>query len=290
MLFVSSQFYALGRQLGLARAMRTIQLQIDKPDLQSEPAVRTIARLRSIEPIQLRVDTGAVCIGKTRSRTFHDAYEVMRLNPDCDVWLAIDDDCEATSDTLRAMLATVRTSRGICIAPFLLRQGSSETKPRLSVEIPRAAVANVLSESRLMGRQVQVEGSPFEAIVIPCPRRTNGTPIGGGFGLVALHRQAMQDIAANNTHMLWLDDDGHPKLAVFHEILAGDRWLGEDLSFFARVPPHVEVEILVTGHTSHAGEGLDLESIAAYLVDPSPERDSRRDPELAPITEGRPNR
>src|SRR3972149_3986209 len=111
MLFVTSQFYALGKQLGIARAMQTVRGQLDHPDRESQPAVRAIARLQQIESVQLRIDTGATCIARTRSRAFHSALAAH----DCDVWIAIDDDVEATLPTLQSLIEAVRTSDGICL-------------------------------------------------------------------------------------------------------------------------------------------------------------------------------
>lgn len=240
MLFASSQFYALGRQLGIARAMRTVHLQIECPDRESLPAVRTIWRLNQIEPVQLRIDTGATCIAKTRSRAFHDALAAHQ----CDVWVAVDDDVEATLPTLQALIEAVRTSDGICIVPYLLRRGSSDDPLRLSVDMQ----SYQLNDARTLpgGGQV-VRG------------------IGGGFGLVAMSKHAMVEIAAANVAELWDDDDGVQKLAIFREQLESRLWWGEDLSFFRRVPSNVPIEVLITGHTNHGSECLDLSNIGAYV-------------------------
>jgi hypothetical protein len=260
MLFVSSQFYALGRQLGIARAMRTVHQQIEQPDRESQPAVRAIWRLQQIEPVQLRIDTGATCIAKTRSRAFHDALSAK----ECDVWVAIDDDVEATLPTLQALVEAVRSSDGICIVPYLLRRGSSDDPLRLSIDMH----SYQLDDPRTLpgGGQV-VRG------------------IGGGFGLVAMSKHAMVEIAAANVAELWDDDDGVQKLAIFREQLESRLWWGEDLSFFRRVPSNVRIEVLVTGHTGHGVECLDLSNIAAYV-----ERERERtptEPAPAPDTQGR---
>jgi len=240
MLFVSSQFYALGRQLGIARAMRTINLQIECPDSESLPAVRTIWRLRQIEPIQLRIDTGATCIAKTRSRAFHDALAAT----ECDVWVAVDDDIECTLETCQALIEAVRSSNGICIAPYLLRQGSSDEPLRLSVDKHSCQLNN---PRRLPNGGQVVRG------------------IGGGFGLVAMTKLAMIKIAADNDGELWNDDDGIQKLAIFREQLENRLWWSEDLSFFRRVPSDVQIEVLITGRTMHGEEYLDLSNIGEYF-------------------------
>lgn len=240
MLFVSSQFYALGKQLGIARAMRTINQQVENPSRDSLPAVRTIARLNAIEPVQLRADTAATCIAKTRSRAFHDAL----MASDADVWIAIDDDVEASTETLRHMLEAVRTSDGICIVPMLLRPASSDHPMRLNVDLQRYQldVPRVLPSG---GRVVR--------------------GLYGGFGLVAMSKHAMIEIGAANSSEIWDDDDGVAKLALFREDLHQRKWYGEDISFFMRVPTNVRIEILITGHTCHSNEPLDLADVVAYL-------------------------
>lgn len=239
MLFVSSQFYALGKQLGIARAMRTINLQIECPDSESLPAVRTIWRLNQIEPVQLRIDTGATCIAKTRSRAFHDALAAK----ECDVWVAVDDDIEATLETCQALIEAVRSSNGICIAPYILRRGLTDNPLRLSVD--KQSYQPNDSRTLPSGGQV-VRG------------------IGGGFGLVAMSKHAMVEIAAANLTELW-DDNGVKKLAIFREQLDNQQhWWSEDLSFFHRVPSNVQIEVLLTGHTSHNGEHLELSDIETW--------------------------
>lgn len=243
MLFVSSHFYALGRELGIARALRTINQQIDSPDRESLPAVRAIARLDQIEPVKLRLDTGATCIAKTRSRAFHDALAA----EDCDVYFAIDDDCEATTPTLRWMIDAVRSSNGICLAPYVLRRASSEGPIRLSVDFAPLDWQNHVRE--LPDRGEVIRG------------------MGGGFGLVAMHREALLGIAAANQAEAWDDDDGVTKLAIFREELVNRRWWGEDLAFFRRVPLAVRIEILTTGVTMHSGNSLDLGDLRALTYD-----------------------
>jgi hypothetical protein len=241
MLFVSSQFYALGKQLGIAHAMRTVREQIAHPDCESLPAVRTIWRLQQIESIQLRIDTGATCIAKTRSRAFHDA---LAAHDTCDVWVAVDDDVEATLPTLQALVEAVRSSDGICLAPYILRRGSCADPLRLSIDLQSY---DLHDRRTLAGGGQVVRG------------------IGGGFGLVAMTRNAMVEIAAANPAELWDDDDGIPKLALFREQLENRSWWGEDLAFFRRVPSNVRIEVLLTGHTMHEGMGLDLAIIDRIL-------------------------
>jgi hypothetical protein len=261
MLFVTSQFYALGKQLGMAQAARSVHLQLQSPDRDSLPCVRTIHRLNAIETVKMRLDAGATCIGKCRSRAFHAA-----LNQDeCDVWVAIDDDVEASMPTLRWMLEAVRDTDGIVVVPYLVRTGKTDA-------VPTACVT-------------------FETNERQCPRTLkNGgkvvRAVHGGFGLVAMSKHAMVEIVAGNPGLAFQDDDGVIKPALFLEELKAGRWYSEDLSFFHRVPSNVTIEAVVTGETSHCGEGLKLENVWAYL-DRTP---TERAIEPCPITTGRPSR
>jgi hypothetical protein len=61
----------------------------------------------------------------------------------------------------------------------------------------------------------------------------------------------------------FIDNDGQSKPAAFLEAF-NDRgqWLGEDLSFFSRLPAAVEVEALITGESGHDGQALPLNQLA----------------------------
>ena len=125
------------------------------------PAVRVIARLRLLDELALRIDAGATCIGKARSRAFH-AYRESKA----DLWVSVDDDNDATVQTLRWLVEAVSSSEPrVCLAPYLLRGPRKE--PTLSVELPNFYVDRTLSDG---GR-------------VRNARR-------GGFGLVALNRMA----------------------------------------------------------------------------------------------------
>jgi hypothetical protein len=250
-IFVTTSIYALAKELGPDEAVREFHTQLklasSPPFLpimrdllrpaavqQFMPAVRTIARLQTIDGIGVRVDGGATCIGKGRSRAFHAFLEA-----DADTWVSVDDDNEATLETLEWLIEAVRgTAPRICIAPYWLRRTTTQ-QPILAVELPRVAVFRELSG----GGRVRNASS-------------------GGFGLVAVNRAAADAIVTHCTlsrpDLRWQDDDDKSKWAVFHDALAGGKWWGEDLSFFRRLPKEITVEALCTGHTSHAGDVADL--------------------------------
>jgi hypothetical protein len=83
----------------------------------------------------------------------------------------------------------------------------------------------------------------------------------GGMGLVAMSRYAMNETVAANQDLVWRDDDGIERLALFHEALVDGQWFGEDLTFFRRIPPHVAIECLITGDSCHNGSKLTLENV-----------------------------
>ena len=228
--------YLAGRLLGGERgaAQLTAILGADTGnDSQWFPALRTLRLLRKLTDVELRLDTGATNIAKSRSRHFTAA-----VDSKCSGWLTIDDDVEASLETLGWLLAAIEGNEPrICMAPCLLRDGQT---------------ANVEWTELYSVRRVDHHLFPHGQA-----RRARR----GGFGLVAMNRAALDRIASHNPRT-WLDDDGERKWWVFAEtqVPRGDslRWLGEDLSFFENVPVGVEIEALSTGETMHAGYGLDF--------------------------------
>ena len=49
---------------------------------------------------------------------------------------------------------------------------------------------------------------------------------------------------------------------VFHDELDGEKWWGEDFSFFLQLPESVGRYALVSGVSVHAGIELELERVA----------------------------
>jgi hypothetical protein len=233
--FVTMSAYALGRKLGLEGAMAELNRQIDEPSDRCLPGIRTIARLRTLCDVALRLDTGGSVLGKVRSRHFCAALE-----SGADLWISVDDDVEATIGTLANMLQAVwGLVPRIVIAPCIIRGVESGPVQHVNVDLPR-----IVTTERTM---------PGGARLRPCK--------GGGFGLVALNRFALIEIAQRHPELEYRDDDGAQRLGVFHDELVNGQWFNEDLSFFRRVPETVFVEALLTGVTSHDGEALPLERV-----------------------------
>ncbi len=235
---VTVSAYALGKTLGVSAAMQELERQIAHPDRGSLPAARCIARLRELADLAVRADTGGTVLGQVRSRHAHDAWTLgARLG--ARTWVSVDDDVEATTATLRDLLDAVRgqTPR-IVVAPCLLRVGDGRLVA--NVEFP-----HIVTSSRMLP-----SGARLRSIK------------SAGFALVAMNREALAAVRDACEHLAYLDQDGVTRLGLFHSAIHEGRWLSEDLAFFARVPPEVECEALITGHTSHDGQALDLESLA----------------------------
>lgn len=228
--FASCSTYVLGCLEGPQRATQLVTNAVAKPyESQVLLAVHALRELRALaDPLLLSIDGGSSHLAKSRSRQFASA-----LDSDADVWVTIDDDVDATRETLAWMLNVVEAKYPcICIVPCPLR-----TDPGI----------------------VNVEFSPLYAIRALPNAGKSRICLRGGFGLVAMNRPAMNEVS--RVAPSWKDDrdGGKLKPAAFLEMLKEDgRWLGEDLAFFERVPSTVQVEALVTGEVLHAGFKLDL--------------------------------
>jgi hypothetical protein len=238
---LSTMLYSLAKELGADAATAELYRQLEelaKGDIRAPddylPVALTIHRARKLFDVGLLVDAGGTQIGKCRSRQLS---EFLR-KPDFDTWISIDDDTDCTVAVLAAMQEAVAGGApAVVIAPTWIRG-----VPRVSIAFPQVVV-----ERTLVGSGAKLRSAYY-----------------GGFGLVAMSREAATRIAWGAEQ--FDDDDGRLNAAAFAEIIVRHegrtRWLGEDLSFFARVPPSVRVEALLTGHTRHDGQTLALERVA----------------------------
>ena len=231
-LFVSTMIYALGKQLGFAPAVAEFHAQLAAPNGESLPVVRAIVRLRTSHEFALSVDAASVRIAVSRSRAFHAALESK-----ADVWLSIDDDVEADTRTLDALIGAVgnNVDPRICFAPYWQRGAE-----RITAQLAPAPLARVT----LSG-----------AVTLPA--------VAGGFGLVAVNRAALDAVAEYcAADLRYVDADHVSRIAAFQESLVDGRWLGEDVSFFRRAAAAgVRIEALATGAVAHDGRVLRLEEI-----------------------------
>lgn len=237
MIYASTAVYTLGRELGPEGAREELRRQIGEPTDESLPCARVMARLLRIDELVLHIDSAATSIGRSRSRAMHEAHSRAGM---CDVWLSVDDDVEADQETLRWLVEAVRESRGVCIAPCWLRRTEAIVNLVLT-----EAVARPIGKPTTSGEQGLAIGARA-----------------GGFGLVAMHQDAIQAVYDSNPDLLFVDEDGVEKLGAFVEVVEGGKWWTEDLAFFLKwLPERVRREALVTGRTVHDGKLLKLEQV-----------------------------
>jgi len=236
-IFVSTSVYALAHSLGMQGAIDEVRRQLDAPDKDSLPVVRTIVRLRNLDAeVALHVDAGATFIGMARSRAFHEAFKTELP------WISIDDDVEVTTDCAAAMLDVLEdVVPRLVLVPYYTRDKDS---PALTLTIPLVRVERIRNGAKLL--------------TLPKGQ-------GGGFGMVGMNRLAMQaivDYAKESPIDLTWFDYGEKKLAIFYERLEDGLWYGEDSSFFRfRVPESVTVEALLVGTVLHGGVPLTLSTL-----------------------------
>ena len=261
MILASVITYELSKRIGKPAAQKLFNEQIaqvvDRPG--EEPcckAVNVVRRLRKLAgegQVACLQDAGGTSIGHARSRAFSIALQGSQV----DVWLSCDDDTECDADTLRHLFGALDPAEPqIIVVPCWLRQ---ET-PVVNITLDPEAVLDRVSKSGARLRRA----------------------LYGGFGIVAMTRAAMLEIAETWSDLTYVDDDGAPRLGVFCEYIRNGWWLREDYAFFSRVPPHVRIEALLTGVTNHDGKILRLDTVEKHQMIPIPERYERRDTEPPP--------
>jgi hypothetical protein len=264
MLFASTMIYVWGKLYGIREAAAAFDATLSEPmSRDALPAIRTFQRLRSIDTVGTYVDSAATYIGKGRSRAMN-AF----LRSEADVWVSVDDDCEATLPTLRHAVEACRNSKGICHVPTLKRQPAG--LPPCSNTWVRSIAGLVI---RPVNRIIQ-PGDPDGAFALVVPFDH------AGFGIVAIHRFACEALVNQYPDLAWDDDDGHCKCAAFFPLFRNRQWFEEDFAFYERLPSRIARECLVTGDSFHDGQHLDLSTFREYLLE--------LEPDEIPATLGRP--
>lgn len=244
-IFVTTSVYALAKRVGLEAADREFAQQVQNPSGTSLGCARVIARLRRLDDLGLRVDLGVGTAAKMRSRMADHAWK-----SGAEVWCSIDDDIDATADTLEAALRVVKQTRGVVTVPYLLRRPNGE-------EVASCDLADPLLVRVIAGAHVA---------------RSNV----GGFGLVFVHREALELVRRDGGAPIFtdLDDGGEARPALFAELVgAGGRWYGEDWSFFLRCPRQVQIDALLEGITNHDGRVMpcgELVNLPRPTFEPEP--------------------
>lgn len=231
MIFVTTSVYALAKSLGLEAADREFSRQVENPTGTSLGCARVIARLRKLDDLGLRVDLGVGTAAKMRSRMADYAWK-----SGADVWCSIDDDIDATAETLAAAVDVVRHTRGVVTVPYLLRRVSGDEVASCDLVEPVLV--------RVVAGGVHVARSRV-----------------GGMGLVFTHREALERVRRDGGAETFvdLDDAGGgaapSRPALFAELVGkGGRWYGEDWSYFLRLAAAgVQIDALLDGVTNHDG-------------------------------------
>lgn len=224
MIFLSVLTYELGRALGVEAAAREFARQASaSPGTDRIPAAAVaynLQRMFGFEGVTLYHPFGTR-LAHLRSRCAH-AF----LASSADVWVMCDDDVATDDRVLRAMVDIARSPQHpVVILPCLVRGATGDD--RLNLEWDGQLV------EQLAGHTVQRVAR-------------------GGCGLMAVPRSAL--MAAAEFAEQYHDDDGQTKLAYFRELVEDERWLGEDLSFCARLrAADVQLVAPVDGQSYHAG-------------------------------------
>lgn len=244
MILASVITYELSKRIGKAKASEMVHRHavstMEGPGETVLPAIRVVRELRKHQEIALLVDAGGTSIGHARSRAFSIAHESK-----ADLWISIDDDTECTPGTVRHLLGALDPEfPQIVIVPALLRQ---ETQ-----------CANVTMDPTGKLDRITNTGAHLRRALY------------GGFGIVAMTRAAIEEIATTHAALDFKDDDGKTRSGVFCEFIRDGWWFREDYAFFDRVPPHVRIEALCSGDTNHDGYKLSLEHLENVPQIPRP--------------------
>lgn len=233
-LFVSTQTYALAKQIGVEAATQEFERQCQKPDRNSLPAARMVRRLRELGCVAAWHNAGTT-LPKLRSRSAHAAHA-----SECEYWVLLDDDVECDQSTLIRLLGAAGAPDDLRIAvlPCLLRGTEHE-----------GSLVNCVWSSAI------VQGTTHN-LVRPVAR--------AGCGAMIVTRGALRRMLEHWTPGLcWKDDDGLTKVALFEMVRTlGGEWLGEDYSFCERARiAGVEIFGLVSGVSMHDGRHLQLDGL-----------------------------
>lgn len=260
MIFASTMLYAIARKLGLGHASEEFMRQVrsvaeglaerrstpavlrpSSPPAAYIPAAYTIARLALLDQLEINVNAGATVIAKGRNISAHAFLESR-----CDVWVSCDDDVEVSDVALAAMVEQCKASPCFVIAPCLLRD-------TLTVNVEPFAV-------------LEASSKPLKV------RRVAG----GGWGCVAVSREALEAYAAEKAKRdtldavslgasHWTHTDGVSRAVLFRDEIERGHWYTEDTAFFRRVPRDIGIYAARVGHTVHNGQILDLETLEALV-------------------------
>ncbi len=238
MILFSTMLYALGKELGLEGGNAEWERQLRETSSDSLPVARFLARVRSsrdADEVAVYADMAATSIAKARSRAFHAARNA-------DLWIACDDDVEADTTAIAALMDAVETSLPrIAFLPCYLR--GREVVGCKFLPLTGSAPNDDYGRHSVLRR---IEHSATCAFVA--------------------NRAALQLLGRSFEHLRYLDDDGVHRLALFLEVLEQGRWYGEDIAFCQRAAlAGIELVAITKGVSSHDGQVLNLAQLRSVL-------------------------
>lgn len=201
------------------------------------PGVRTLGRLKRMEDRVLTFASGNGLIAKVRSKL----AGAFLHKTDCDVWLTVDDDCEAEAEDVRRLVAACRGTGAVVSMPMLLR-GFAEATGNYALNGQRHEVTDY------------PVAPPFDAPVSKIVLLGTGKT---GLGLVALHRRAVERLSEYAEDV----DDGQGGVypALFLEYVSDRQWISDDVGFSARArAAQVPLYVLTEAAGTHAGRVCKL--------------------------------
>lgn len=256
MLFYSTFLYTFARTHG-ARWHDELRKELLLGLESNIEALRTLTSLSLLREQVVTAVSAPMRLAAGRSDMAGRFLDVKGTQSDpqwADVWVSCDDDAQADSLALRQLVEAARTTRGIVSAPCLQRGDPAR---------PPTREAPGLLNIRFPPGPLSVETHEGFGL---CPVASTG------FGLVAVHRDAVERMRAAHPELDTYDEDsGRLIPALFFERLTGEgvlrRWQGEDMAFCARardvgVPMHAVMGVDVV----HAGRRLRLEQDSEGFV------------------------
>lgn len=229
-IFVSVSTYLLGKQLGIELAGEEFNRQLAAPNAHSLPPVKMVRRLQKLGEVYLWHGWSTE-LAKLRSRAAHAAFE-----QGSELWVTLDDDVECDTPTLECLL-DLAMPNAISVLPCVIR-GTKAESMNLNVVFQTPILTTVRGHSaRMLDR--------------------------GGTGLMVVSRGALKALTdAHAEDLLWNDDDGKKKVALFEQRRIAGNWFGEDYSFCMRARElGIPIYAPARGISLHAGKGLNLAEI-----------------------------
>jgi hypothetical protein len=224
MIYASCFAYILRHVVGADAWEGVLERELRNLSLSTVAGFRTIGSV-AMPGIKCRVSVHA---GSSIARSRSMAAGQFLSYDECDVWLSCDEDVLGDGTTTARLIAAARATRGVVSAPCWLRL-SKDKPPKLNF--------TMLSDPH----------------VTPCTDvglLVSGDSLRTGFGLVAMHRSAIERMAKD---VPWPEDEQGRYPALFAEMV-GERWIGEDFAFSVRAhKADVPISLLANVTTDHAG-------------------------------------